>query len=869
MVDTDRENGGHFRDMANRKRPELLAPAGGPLALRAAVENGADAVYLGGKLFGARAYAENFTREEIVEALDYAHIRGVKVYVTVNTLVDNREFGELADYLFFLYEEGVDAILVQDMGVAKFVRRLLPDLPLHASTQMTVHNTAGVTFLEELGFKRVVLARETSFQDIKEIKHRTQLELEVFVHGALCFCYSGQCLFSSLVGGRSGNRGRCAQPCRLPYQLVDGKGRNLSAGCPGAHLLSPKDLMLIEELPLLIEAGVSALKIEGRMKRPEYVATVVRIYREALDRAYEDPENYRVTDEELRELAQIFNRGFTTGYFFGNPGRDLIGYTRPNNRGLYLGRVLKVRQGRKVVFRPKLPLQSGDGIEFWTKGRDRKGFTVHAVSVQGGLQDAVEPGVEVEIVVPFEVRPGDRIFKTHDEELIQKAQRSFSGPPRKKLPIVVRVSASVGQPLKMEAWDFEGNHVEVQRELLGECALKHPLTPEVLRRQIERLGNTPFALRELEVDLDEKVIFPLSEINRVRRSLVTALEEARATRFKRCISKPREKEAAFWKKLREQARREGKDSPWPLLAVAVGDLESARAAIAGGAEILYFGGVSYTRKKAWDSDSLEEVVELCRSKGATAYLVLPRIWQERDRLFTEEVLKKASELEVDGVLVGDLGGLRLALDSGLEVVTDFSIPAFNDPAVSFLFEQGVARVTLSPELNREQLKNLSFRETGKLELLVHGVIPVMISEHCVLGAVIGENPCRKICEKLTAYLKDRKGYLFPLVFDQHCRMTIYNARELCLIEYFKEIVEGGYGALRLELRWHQPRQVEQITRVYRRALEAMGSGLWSQFMGEQLWTALSQVSPLGLTRGHYLRGVLGNDEGGEREEANG
>ncbi len=855
--------------MTGRKKPELLAPAGGPLALRAAVENGADAVYLGGKLFGARAYAENFTREELVEALDYAHIRGVKVYVTVNTLVDNREFGELADYLFFLSEKGADAILVQDLGVAAFARKLLPELPLHASTQMTVHNAAGVKFLEEFGFTRVVLARETSLEDIKEIRRKTQLELEVFVHGALCFCYSGQCLFSSLIGGRSGNRGRCAQPCRLPYQLVDENGRDLSARCLGSHLLSPKDLMLIEELPLLLEAGVSALKIEGRMKRPEYVATVVRIYREALDRAYADPKNYQVNDEELRELAQIFNRGFTTGYFFGNPGRDLIGYTRPNNRGIYLGRVLQVKRGGKVVFRPKLPLQGGDGIEFWTRGGDRKGFTVHTVSVQGSQQDHVEPGAEVEINVPFEVRPGDRIFKTHDDELIRKAQRSFSGPPRKKLAIAVKVSASVGQPLKMEAWDFEGNHVEVEGELLGECALKHPLTPEVLRRQIERLGNTPFALKELKVSLDEKVIFPLSEINRVRRSLIAALEEARANRYKRYISKQREKEVMFWRELREQARRVGKESSWPLLAVAVGDWESARAAITGGANILYFGGVSLARKKAWNPDSLAEVVGLCRSKGVNAYLILPRIWQEKDRGFTEEMLWRASELGVDGVLVGDLGGLHLALDSGLEVVTDFSLPAFNDPAVSLLFDLGVSRVTLSPELNREQLQNLSFRETGKLELLVHGVVPVMISEHCVLGAVTGENPCRRACEKLTVYLKDRKGYLFPLVFDQHCRMTIYNARELCLVEYFKEIVEGGYGALRLELRWHQPRQVKQITSIYRRALEAVNSGLWSQFMGERLWTTLSQVSPLGLTRGHYLRGVLGNDEGGVQERADG
>jgi putative protease len=275
--------------MTERIKPELLAPAGSPQALRAAVENGADAVYLGGRSFSARASAENFTRDEFSESLRYAHLRGVKVYVTVNTLVDNREFAELADYLFFLFQEGTDALLVQDLGVVNWAREVLPGMPLHGSTQMTVHNAAGVDWLAGLGFTRVVLARETSRDDLQLIRERTSMELEVFVHGALCFCYSGQCLFSSMVGGRSGNRGRCAQPCRLTYRLVDEQDRDLSQPVGGEHLLSPKDLMLLGELPELIDLGIASLKIEGRMKRPEYVATVVRVYREALDRAYDDP----------------------------------------------------------------------------------------------------------------------------------------------------------------------------------------------------------------------------------------------------------------------------------------------------------------------------------------------------------------------------------------------------------------------------------------------------------------------------------------------------------------------------------------------------------------------------------------------------
>lgn len=847
-----------------KKKPELLAPAGDPQALRAAVENGADAVYLGGKSFGARAYAENFTREELAEALRYAHVRGVKVYVTVNTLVDNREFGKLADYLFFLYQAGVDALLVQDLGVARFARSLLPDFPLHGSTQMTVHNAAGVRFLAGLGFARVVLAREASFADLQEIRRQAPLELEVFVHGALCICYSGQCLFSSLVGGRSGNRGRCAQPCRLPYALVDGRGRDLGAACSGEHLLSPKDLMLLRELPALVQLGIDALKIEGRMKRPEYVATVVRIYRNALDRAFRDPEHYEVSPDEVQELAQIFNRGFTTGYFYGNPRQALMGYHRPSNRGLYLGRVIQAdpEEGR-VAFRTRLPLRIGDGVEFWTGG-GREGMTVSGLFVRGCFRKEAEPGSEVELSVPFSVRPGDRVFKTHDQKLIRLARESFTGPSRRRVPIVVKVRARKGEPLLLEAWDPEGLHAAVKGNLIGERALKHPLTPEVLRAQVDRLGNTPFTLAELKCEIEQDVIFPVSEINAIRRSLVAALAEARLRRFERVLPEGvRSREASFWDALRVRARTAGKPPRRPLLAVAVGDYAGLEAALARGADVLYFGGISFRGREAWDRERIARGAALCRNQGAAACLILPRIWQERDRAAVNECLERAQEFNFDGVLAGDLGGLFLALRKSFPVVTDFSIPVFNDAAVLLLLELGGMRFTLSPELNREQLQNFVFRETKLLELLVHGTIPVMISEHCVAGAVTSRgNGCPRVCQKTPCYLKDRRGYLFPLIMDENCRMTLYNARELCLIEHLDEILRGGCGAIRLELRFYRAELVREITAIYREACDLIQTGRWEKEWGRKAWDRLARLAPLGLTRGHYFRGVLGEDEGG-------
>jgi putative protease len=319
------------------RNPEILAPAGNLEAFRAAVENGADAVYAGGQSFGARAYAGNLSPAELAEAVRYAHVRGVRVYVTVNTLVNNAELETVGRYLVDLYRIGVDAVLVQDLGVMRLARTLLPGLKIHASTQMTVINSEGAAFLRDLGVARVVLAREVSLADMREIAGNSGIEIEVFVHGALCVCYSGQCLMSSLIGGRSGNRGRCAQPCRLPYTLVEANsGRNVGANL-GPHLLSPRDLRLASYLPELVRAGVTALKIEGRMKRPEYVAIVTRIYRQVRDRVLAGEAGTLKPDEE-KDLRQIFNRGFTTGYFLANQGRELMSYLRPNNRGTKIGR---------------------------------------------------------------------------------------------------------------------------------------------------------------------------------------------------------------------------------------------------------------------------------------------------------------------------------------------------------------------------------------------------------------------------------------------------------------------------------------------------------------------------------------------------
>jgi putative protease len=846
--------------MTKRMIPELLAPAGGPQALAAAVENGADAVYLGGSLFSARAGAENFTREQLIAALRYAHLRGVRVYVTVNTLVDNGEFGDLADYLFFLFREGVDALLVQDLGVIHWLREVLPDFPLHASTQMTVHNAAGVDWLQSLGFQRAVLARETSRDDLRSISEQTQLELEVFVHGALCFCYSGQCLFSSMVGGRSGNRGRCAQPCRMTYRLLDEEGQDLSQGCGGEHLLSPKDLNLVAQLPELIELGISSLKIEGRMKRPEYVATVVRVYREALDRAAADPQHFQVEQEQLRDLAQIFNRDFTSGYFYENPRRQLIGYSRPNNRGLALGRVQQFGSG-KIASDTKLPLRQGDGLEVWTSKGGHEGLTVHSILVRGREVEQAEAGSRVELPVAFQARAGDRIFKTHDSALIEQAQQSYQQPSRRRLPLAVQVSGRIGEPLVMRGRLPDGRTAEVAGEVAGEAAVRHPLDSQAVREKVDRLGNTPFTLESFECRLDQGLIYPLSEINGLRRRLTDELEQRLLQGFAREVTQAaEERRDGYWANVRRSCRA------WPAagrtrLAVAVADSESLEAALAGGAEIVYLGGPSWQGRTPWTSDNLARGIGLCHERQTEAVLILPRIWQDHDCLLTGRLLEQAAALGADGLLAGDPGGLHLALKSGLPVTADFSLPLFNDPALLMLHQLGVRRLTLSPELNREQLFKLS-GGGGPLEQIVHGRLPLMISEHCVTGAVTGnERDCPGLCRRSRTMLRDRRGYLFPLQSDELCRMTLFNARVLCLAEYLEEIA-GRLGVVRLDLRSEQADAVQQITGLYRRGLKRLAGGGWGPGSGRELWERLSAITPSGLTRGHYLRGVLQVDSEG-------
>ncbi|ACV63202.1 peptidase U32 [Desulfofarcimen acetoxidans DSM 771] len=845
-------------------KTELLAPAGDWESFVAAVENGADAVYLGGKLFSARSSAANFDNQALSRAVEYAHVRGVKVYVTVNTLLADQEITEAMEFLYFLYTAGADAVIIQDLGLSELARLVLPELPLHASTQMTVHNLPAVELLLEAGFERVVLAREMSLSSIDNIKKRTGADLEIFIHGALCICYSGQCLMSSIIGGRSGNRGRCAQPCRMRYELVDEAGRPmLDQAKTGDYLLSPRDLNLSEHIPQLIRAGILSFKVEGRMKRPEYVATVIRIYRGLIDRA--DGQEYHVSEEETRKLTQIFNRDFSAGYFFGHPGHDLMSYKRPNNRGVKLGRVKQYDRGEKVAtLILDEPLRVGDGVEIWVTDGGRLGIEIDTLLMAGKKVERAPAGSQVQIFLPRKVGIGDRVFKTHDADLIEKARATFTSQrERTKIALQFFVRAREGEPLYLQAVEPSGQSAEAATGTVGQKAENRPLDREFLLKQLGRLGNSPFGLAGLSCDIDGSIIYPVKEINEARRQV---LEELKQNRIK-AGSKIPVPENVYQERLEgallgtgAEHRRSDVHISEPGISVTVTDLASLQEAVRSGARLVYFGGESFRSKKNLSIDDIYHGLDYCRANNVLFVLSSPRILQDEELSRFAKLLKQTSEWPLDGIQVGNLGLLKYVRENtGKPVYTDFSFNIFNHQAVHFLLKQGVRHITLSPELTMGQLHYLKTAVDFDAEILVHGALPLMVSRYCVLGSLLGgkstQTNCSGPCSGKRCGLRDRMAITFPVEVDYYCNMHIFNSRDHCLLEDLSQISSMNISLLRIEARREDAKYVKKVVSTYREALNSVTKGKLRDFTAAK--EALAALVPGGLTKGHYYRGVIG------------
>nr|QNO43800.1 hypothetical protein BPLLOOKG_00026 [Methanosarcinales archaeon ANME-2c ERB4]QNO50608.1 hypothetical protein EGELPFMD_00028 [Methanosarcinales archaeon ANME-2c ERB4] len=866
--------------MPSTRRPELLAPAGDRESLVAAVENGCDAVYLGAQILSARASAANFTPDELADAIDYAHLRGVKAYVTVNTLVKDSETGDAADLLYHLDKSGVDSVIVQDMGLLSLARSVVPWLPVHASTQMTVHNSEGVRFLQAMGVKRVVLAREMTLEEIRLVRRNAGIEIETFVHGALCISYSGQCLTSSMIGGRSGNRGFCAQPCRKRYELRTA-GRRVETD--GEYLLSPKDLNASRVLPELIDAGVDSLKIEGRLKRPEYVACAVWIYRRLIDRYVEDPSEYFVSDDESLRLAQLFNRGFTEAYLGKNPRGTLMSRIRPHNRGIRVGTVIRhdQRTGRiSVELLGGLNIGDGIGIEEVVKtvrnagdpgnighvGAAGVGMIVRQMYAGGRRIDRAGAGTIVEIPSGVSAHVGSAVYRTLDRQLMDSLRRTFTSPaPLRKVPVMIRAKAAVGFPFELQIGDRDSNRVCVHSEYVIERAVRDPTTEGQIVRQLTKLGKTVFEVSDIGIEIEGDVFIPVSQLNLVRNDAVSRLESARIGRVRRghAIPIPALSPAPV------ASHANTTEPPAPmhkaggpvntLLAVSTNTLAGVKSAISGGADAIYLGGERYREevRTGGGLPDLEAAVKYAHREGRRIYINTPRIVKDSGMGSVAEMLSRAKTLGFDGALASNHGVFRLAMEIGLEVIADMPLNTFNRRSLGFWVEHGAKMAVLSPELTLAEIQRIA--PHGAVECIVHGRLTLMESEHCVVGGILGGTgevgdggeggKCTAPCEVGCFELVDEKGYVFPLRMDTDCRTHLMNSKELCMVDHVSGIVEAGVSSIRIDVIGIDDDRVRAITRLYRSAVDGGFDGRG------KVRTRCRDITD-GYTTGHYKRGVL-------------
>lgn len=836
------------------RKMELLAPAGSSEALFAAVENGADAVYLGGKLFNARQLASNFDREELDKALQYAHIRGVKIYLTMNTLVSDAEMEEALGYAGDAWRSGVDGIIVQDIGFAAALRRTIPDIQLHASTQMTIYNSEGVRSVESMGFKRVVLARELSLDEISQINDNAVIETEVFIHGALCISYSGQCLMSSVIGGRSGNRGRCAQPCRLPYSLVRKGGKEQKP----SYLMSPKDLCLLSGLGELAAAGVSSLKIEGRMKSPEYVATVVRIYRKYLDIAQDNMEKGRGTvididEQDMHDLRQIFNRGgFTKGYFKGKTGRDMMCYEKPKNQGIYLGKVIASDRNRETLkLRLEDGLAIGDGIEVWNGEGKSPGTIITSIIREGSNARRADRG---EIVTAGSIQGyipvGCSVYKTSDKKLNTSAAESFGGKPLKRIRLKAYAVLKSDRPFLLTVSDNDGNTATAEGSLLPEAAINRPVTPDRLKEQLGKTGSTPFELQDVEIELEENLSLPVSELNEVRRRALEELERKRSEIPVRLTDK-NTIAAAIRNEINCTASEYPERRATPDISVYFykmpADADHAGLFPLIGADRLYLPFDSYLKP------GFREISDACRGAGSEIFLWLPPVTRGNyDRLIKERLIG-TNLSDIDGVLVGNPGTIGILKNTeGLKLAGDLSMNIFNRFSMEEAAGMGLESVTLSAELTLGQAEAIATGSFAGVEAVVYGRLPLMTSEYCPVGCTSGgfssDFKCSGSCKSGDFRLKDRMGMEFPVVCDRiDCRSTILNSNVLFIPDSLKKLKESGVGLFRLYISDESPDTVKQLVELHRRAL---ADGDLTGFRD-----LADEIKAGGFTKGHYYRGV--------------
>ncbi len=845
-------------------RPELLSPAGDWDCARAAVENGADAIYFGLEKFNARMRANNFTVADLPRLMEFLHRRGVRGYVTFNTLVFENELADAEQYLRAIITAGVDAAIVQDVGICRLIRALSPDFPIHASTQMTVTSAAGVAFARELGCQLVVLARECSIAEIEKIRaaeNTTQggagqaLPLEVFVHGALCVAYSGQCLTSESLGGRSANRGECAQACRMPYELV-ADGQLVPLG-DRRYLLSPQDLAGLDVLPGLIGAGVASLKIEGRLKTPEYVANITRIYRQALDRcgvttgAYVNRLSHaagaaggdaRATSRYDMEMA--FSRGLFTGWFEGVNNQALVHARFGKKRGVYLGEVSRV-EDQRVTLRLEAPLKAGDGIVFDAGKPDQpeEGGRVYQLEARGAETRLSFGHGDINF---FRVRPGDKVWKTSDPELERTIRQTFAGDaPKYQRRMDLEVHGSAGQPLTLIARDERGHVARADSTMPLVVADKQPLTTERLREQLGRLGGTPFHLGDLQNELTGAVLVPLSELNRLRRDLVAELDRQRALPQRWQINNGRGEPTELTQSTELAGAQNADALATPELIVLVRNLEQLEAILRCGVTTVYCEFED--PKKYREAVTLFHTAYGCQLPGTSGRA--PTIWVAPPRVFKtgeDWILKQVRSSQADGYLVRNYE--HLSYFAGDRKRGDYSLNVANHHTAGyFKGKYQLEGLTASYDLNFPQLEALvQGAPAGWFEVTIHQHMPMFHMEHCVFCAFLSSGTdytnCGRPCDRHEVKLRDRVGAEHMLKADAGCRNTVFNSQTQTGAEYVARLLALGVRHFRVEFLAEPAAEVERVITKYRQLLRG-------EITGTELWRELKLQNQLGVTRG--------------------
>lgn len=799
---------------------ELLAPVGSMDSLFAAVQNGANAVYLGGKLFNARQHASNFELEELEEAVSYAHLRGVKVYVTANILADNSEMEEVIDYIKFLYEINVDGVIVQDLGLASLVREFFPDIEVHGSTQMTINNLPGAQFVNDMGFKRVVLARETPIEEIKNIHKNTPIELEAFIHGALCVSYSGQCLMSSMIGGRSGNRGTCAQPCRMPSTIVDENG-NAFPEWEKKHILSPRDLNTLEDIEAIIDSGIVSLKIEGRMKRPEYVATVVKNYRKAIDEGIQS-----LTPKDKKDVEQIFNRGFTKGVMLGEFGENFISSDRPDNRGILVGTVARADKYKVYVLLDE-DINEGDGLEFQIESGEYRGMRAPFDGKKGTTMTLEKPGYILKDTL---------VYRSSSINLLNEAKSSYA-EDNIKYPIDMEVTIKIGENPKLIVM-AKGKMGTSVADKLVEKSERVPLTDEKIIEQLSKLGDTTYDLNNININLDEGSFLPLSVLNLLRREAIEELDNLVGDVNRR---KPIDEEEYKNKKQEYFAYKRRSKEVENKISVKVSNKDQLDQLDLDKLDRVYLGFY----------DNLEETLKKVKDHGKEIYIGTEKILYQKDLDLLGKNLRPVENI-IDGVSAGNLGTVKYIKDNfDFKIHGDIGLNVFNSYTLEYLKQIGLNSVALSPELTLNQIKIIENSSNVSTEAIVYGYLAVMTTKHCPMALVKGckdDNDC-KTCSFAKGYsIKDRIGADFKMERKEGFT-NIYNSVPLMVLDNLKQIFNSGISMARLDF------TVEATNiKAVQRAYYDYAKGLIDDDEAREFIEGFRFNKSI--TNGHYFRGIM-------------